>query len=158
MSKDNSSPETKAGITGNPQATPGELDKANSTKMVVVGCKLPNGIILELGKRNTEGHKSVRLRGSNTTRVIGGFGLTDVSEDFMTAWLKKNARLSFVKRGLIFIQGDQDRATAHALHHSELKTGLEPLTPKDMPKKVEVDEEHFKRSNADFRALLRRAG
>lgn len=38
---------------------------------VTVGCKLPNGLILE------QGAYKVELNGSNSSIVVGGYGLTE---------------------------------------------------------------------------------
>lgn len=140
---------------GAAQAAAGELDKANSTKMVVVGCKLPNGIILELGRPGESAFRRVRLNGANSSQLIGGAGLTDVSEEFISAWLKKHADLSFVQQRLIFVGNDVTEASAVAIDRSQQKTGFERLGRKDMPKGVEVDEDHMKASMADMSRIRR---
>lgn len=142
--------------SGAPQPLAGEPGKVNGTKMVVVGCKLPNGLILELGRPGEGAYTRVRLNGANSAQIIGGAGLTDVSEEFMTAWLKKNAELSFVRQRLVFVGNDVTEASAVAIDRAQQKTGFERLGRKDMPKGVEVDEEHMKSSMADM-ARIRRA-
>lgn len=39
-------------------------------KTVTVGCKLPNGLIIEVGGQ------SVELNGANASNIIGGHGIT----------------------------------------------------------------------------------
>lgn len=121
-----------------------------SGKSVTVGCKLPNGLIMELGTRGKDDYRQVRLRGAQSSRIAGGFGLTDVSEDFMQAWMKKNKDLTFVRKGLVFVQADGVFAEGHAKDHRDLRSGLERLDPKKAPKGVEVDKDHLKRAAADL--------
>lgn len=110
---------------------------------VVVGCKLPHGLILELG--TPPKIRRVTLKGSNSTQIVGvnplvgQFGLTpDVDKDFIDEWLTKNADLVFVKTKMIFVQKDQRSAEAEAREKFKLKSGLEPLNPQNAPKGVEA--------------------
>ena len=49
-------------------------------KTVTVGCKLPNGLIIEVGGQ------SVELNGANASNIIGGHGITrDVDADLFNA-------------------------------------------------------------------------
>jgi hypothetical protein len=122
----------------------------NGTDMVVVGCKLPNGLILEIGKPGEDKYARIQLRGANSSRVIGGCGLTDVPRDFITAWLKKNNKLSFVQQRLIFVGNDAAEASAVAVDRATQRTGFEPLNPKDAPKGVDVDTKHMETSMRDL--------
>ncbi len=108
----------------------------SGTATVVVGCKLPHGYTCELGRPGEEKYTRVKLKGANDSKIIGGYGLTDVDESFMAAWMKKHSRLTPVVKNLIFIQSDLSRAQAHAIDNADRKTGLEKLTPKDLPKGV----------------------
>jgi hypothetical protein len=142
-----------------------EGNKQTSTKTVTVGCKLPNGLICELGKFGDEDYKAVTLKGSNSAVVHGGYGLTEgVDESFWNAWKKKHNNLSFVKKGLVFAVGDIASARDHAIDLSALKTGLEPLDPL---KKVtgpngelllEVDSSHFAQAKRDVAQATQRRG
>lgn len=155
---------------GAAKQTAGEGDKANSTKMLVIGCKLPNGLIMELGKVGDSNHRTVRLEGSNAARLVGGYGFTRVSEEFWTEWEKKNRHLSFVRQGLVFAHADQASAEDHAKDGAPVKTGLEPLDPfKGIPNAakgpdgkplVSVDTDHFvnAREAAAQVGAIRRAG
>lgn len=127
-----------------------------STTTVTIGCKLPNGMVLEMGKFGDEDYKAVTVKGSNSALVHGGFGITEgVDASFWQAWKKKHARLSFVQKGLVFAVGDLASARDHAIDMSALKTGLEPLDP--MKKivgpngetLVEVDTGHFAQAKRD---------
>lgn len=143
-------------IVRTPQQPPGDPKRANSTKMIWVGCKLPNGLLCEMGTRDDENYHSVRLNGANDA-AIAGYGLTQVPEDFWNAWVKKHARLEFVRKAHVFVEGDRASAEAHATETAEIKTGLEPLDPL---KKItdpetgavilEVDTEHFQRGRREL--------
>lgn len=145
-----------------PQPPAGDPLRANSTKMVVVGCKLPNGLLCELGARDDENYHAVRLNGSNDQRVIGGYGITpNVPEDFWNAWVKKHARLEFVRKGQVFVEGDLASAQDHAEERAEVKTGMEPLDPLKQDVKdpetglplFEVDRAHLTQGRKDMAKL-----
>jgi hypothetical protein len=140
---------------GAAQAAAGELGKANSTAMVTVGCKLPNGLICEMGKVGDENHTVVRLNGANSARVIGGYGLTQVSAEFWGAWVKKHKGLEFVRKGLVFAHGDEASAGDHAKDVASTRTGFEAIDPTkkilgaDGQPLLETDMSHFNQARAD---------
>jgi len=117
------------------------------TQTVSVGCKLPWGLICEMGTPGEDDYKRIVLHGSNSTdprnpaarmtklpvAVAGGYGLTPgVPKDFIEAWMKKHSRLDAVRTGLIFIEAAKD-ATAHADIYKGLQHGFEPLDPTRAP-------------------------
>ena len=133
-------------------------DIRTSTTTVTVGCKLPNGLIMELaepaagrqlipapiGERHT-------LNGSNSTlidspfgRVAQGthrYGITHVPKEFAEAWFARHKDFEFVKRGQVFIVKDAAAAASEAKlreNDSATRTGLEALVDKDprLPKSV----------------------
>lgn len=118
---------------------------------VTVGCKLPNGLILEMGKKGDANHKTATLNGANAAavQVAGGYGLTEVDGAFYEAWAKKHHWLPALKSGAIFVQDNRENATAAAIDTSELRTGLERLDPKAAPKGIVVDADHMAQSRRD---------
>jgi len=95
---------------------------------VTVGCKLPNGLILEVGD------KRVAVKGSNSSLLIGGHGITEnVDKEFFDTWLTQNVGLQFVKAELIFAHEKATNTAAQAKEQSAEKTGLEPLSQEDKP-------------------------
>lgn len=97
---------------------------ATGTATVTVGCKIPNGLHLDLGG------KRVTLNGSHSSRVIGGYGLTEgVPADFFEAWLQTYADSPAVTNGLVFAQENAADVRAQALDQADIRTGLEPLDP-----------------------------
>lgn len=112
------------------------------TELVTVGCKIPSGLVLEMGRAGDENYKSVTIHGANCTHgaspvgritgkpvaVVGGYGITpNVPKDFMDAWMKKNERMPAVVNGLIFVELEPASAVDAAETFAELKTGYEPL-------------------------------
>lgn len=123
-----------------------------STATVVVGCKLPNGYICCLGidlktGQKTDRYREIKLNGGNTSLIRGvdnrpldsGYGFTEnVDAEFMTEWLKAYKWHPAVKNGLIFVEADLASAKARATENAAVKTGLEALDAKKLPKRLEA--------------------
>lgn len=108
-------------------------------KTVVVGCKLPNGLIIEVGSPGADNYWRVQLKGSNDARVIGGYGITEnVDEENFGRWLKSHAFMPAVKNGLIFVHGTVESARDCATDRKDLKHGFEAVDPKQPPKGITV--------------------
>ncbi len=127
--------------------------EAAAPTTVSVGCKLPNGIILELGKKGDENYRTVTLKGSNANviEVAGGYGITQVDKSFMDAWTKKHQWFAPLKSGAIFVEEKFDSAQARGIEQSSLATGFERLDPNKAPSGITADPEHMKelkRNNA----------
>lgn len=142
----------------------GQPDKANGTKTISVGCKLPNGLICEMGKVGDSNHTVVRLNGSNDATVVGGFGITEhVSEEFWNAWIKKHRGMAFVKRGLVFAMDDADSARDHAVDQATTRSGFEALNPmegvkdKDGKPLITPDVNHLAQGRRDIVQTMERA-
>lgn len=102
----------------------GKTMARNSSKTVTVGCKLPNGLILEVG------NQSVEITGANSSRVVGGHGITyDVDAEFFEAWLKAHADRDMVKGGFVFAHEKASSAKAEAADKESNKSGLEAIKP-----------------------------
>ena len=120
----------------------------SSRKYVSVGCKLPNGIILEMDYEIVNGnvirgekYQRVELAGANQHSIVTGDlrtpspkdlrpGITDnVDEAFFDAWMKLHSSLSCVKNGLIFKAPNKGEAIARAADETQKKTGMEPVDP-----------------------------
>ena len=90
---------------------------------VTVGCKLPNGLHLDVqGKRAT-------LQGANSARIIGGYGLTQVDKELWDAWVKAYADSPLLKNHLVFAQGNEASATSKAEEQGSVASGFERLQP-----------------------------
>lgn len=105
---------------------------------VLIACKLPYGLHLDLGKQR------VTLNGSGKSEKVGRFfsisseayGLTKVPRDFWESWFKANSNLDAVKKGYIFASESRKDLKAEAKEKSDLKTGLERIDPNKLPKGV----------------------
>ncbi len=94
---------------------------------IVVGCKLPNGLVVEQDGYN------VTLNGANSSNVVGGYGLTEgVDKDAFEKWLEVHKNQLYVKNELVFAQSKANSAQSKANENASVKTGLEGL-PQDKP-------------------------
>lgn len=94
-------------------------------KTVVIGCKLPHGLIIELPTDTT---KKVTLNGRNKAVIVGAeYATTEVDSDFWDTWLALNAEFPAVKSGTIFVAKNATDAAAIATETAERETGFEPL-------------------------------
>ena len=130
---------------------------------VTVACKLPTGLVMQLyqmqdvdeplmagGYRTVKRafpetkpgfSQSVKLNGSarrvgrdSPHEIRNGVGLTfGVDADFFNEWMKRNADADFVRKGLIFAQTKTTEVDAQARDQQSLKTGMEPIDPKNLP-------------------------
>ncbi|EPE4838845.1 hypothetical protein ACSIZT_004277 [Yersinia enterocolitica] len=97
------------------------------SEVLTVGCKLPNGLVLE-----QDGYQ-VELNGSNSSLVFGGYGLTEgVNKDAFDKWLSVHKDQPYVKNDLVFAQAKTNSAQAKASENAKVKSGLEGL-PQDKP-------------------------
>lgn len=120
---------------------------------VVIGCKLPAGLVMEIvepgkddsgkvGVMPAPAGKRVVLKGAHSVPRIKGalgefpalpvypYGLTVVDKDFWEAWKKRHEVFGFMKDGSIFEAPNQDAAMKMAKERlNSVSTGLEPLTP-----------------------------
>lgn len=102
-------------------------------KTVTIGCKLPNGLLLEVGNKN------VQINGANSSQVVGGHGITyNVDADLWAAWLKQNADRDVVKNGFVFAHGKAADVKAESKEKTDNKTGQEPIDPNAKTNGVET--------------------
>lgn len=102
---------------------------AASDKTVTVGCKLPHGLILEL-KNNDGDPVRYTLKGANSSRIVGGHGLTEgIDAEFMSQWFKRHARHPAVVNNMIFLHSNPKAAASIAKERRDLVTGFEAIDP-----------------------------
>jgi hypothetical protein len=121
------------------------------TEMVLVGCKLPHGLILELldpikpGEDFMKPHaagKQVTIKGAcslynqvdKKSRSHFQYAITPVDKAFFDEWYRRNKDLDCVRNGLIFVTEKQSIAEGLAKERVDVKTGLEPLAQQDDPR------------------------
>jgi hypothetical protein len=116
-------------------------------KLLTIGCKLPHGVVLEIGLdadgRRVPGYRRVKLNGAlhSSARDAGGFGLTEVMDDFWDAWKKKNSGLAFMNPsvGMITEHASRESAIAACRERTAVVTRLEALDPNKPPKGITVE-------------------
>lgn len=108
--------------TGNKNKARASARVTVSANSVLIGCKLPHGLIIE------HGDKTVTLAGKNSSMIIGGeFGITEVDADFWAAWKETHAEFPALKNCAIFEANDADTLDAVASELSGEKTGFEGM-------------------------------
>lgn len=99
-------------------------------KMVNIGCKTPHGLVLQLVNKVTGSKQTFKIAGNNAKRIVGGYGLTEVPEDFANEWFAQNAWHPAVLNGSLFINGGNAKdASAQAKDGRNIETGLEARDP-----------------------------
>ena len=94
-------------------------------KIVVVGCKLPHGIVIEHPMDPT---KTVELAGKNKSLIVGAeYASTEVDGDFWEQWAAVNKEFPAVKSGAIFVAKSVADIVAVARENADRKTGFEPM-------------------------------
>lgn len=134
---------------GLPTETPSE----RRSGVVMVGCKHPSGLVLEIDESREEAPtpganevkvhyptgRKVVLNGSNSThpdspqvakgRAVGGYGLTAVPEDFWNEWVAQHQDFPMLKNNTLFAHATQDGITSEAANRRDVKNGMEPMDP-----------------------------
>jgi hypothetical protein len=123
----------------------------NSTAVCYVGCKLPHGLICELGA-NTPEHAHVKLRGGRTNKLLG-VGVTPAPRNFMERWLKVNKNLPYVENKQIWLADSEEAALAGAVGMVGMLTGFEALDGGQIPKEIEADAEHLRKMGVSVRGV-----
>lgn len=146
---------------------------AKKSATVFVGCKFPNGMVLEIGSpEEKETYQRIILNGSSTARIamVAGdaFGITEVPRPFWDSWHKKykHVHAMWFREGRLFCADDLASAQAIGVERCAVLTGLEPLRPDDATAKaegVEPDPKHMQklaiaRNRGDVRASGIRVG
>ncbi len=97
-------------------------------KIVIVGCKLPHGLILEHPMDPTV---KVELAGKNKALILGAdYASTEVDSDFWEQWAAVNKEFPAVKSGAIFVAKSSADVAAVARENADRKTGFEAMDPK----------------------------
>lgn len=154
-----------------PPAAKSDTDLSKSKDVVMVACKVPAGIWLELispspnplqpaptGPRIfVKGGASMR----EDRRAAQGeypYAVTPVPRAMWEEWLKRNAELEFVRKGFIFAAPSLEHARAQGKEQQGERTGLEALATEKDPRvkqigrmggsEVEGDQESLARAQA----------
>ena len=110
------------------------------SKTVLIGCRLPSGIVLDV---DDAGSQKVELNGLNTSMIAGGVGLTHVDE---ATWLflkeKYKSHSAFTSQA-VFAHKDSSSVSDVLALAEDLKgekTGLEGIDPNAPAKGLEPED------------------
>lgn len=131
---------------------------AGGGRMVIVVCKMPRGIYLQLHEKVMQDVRvmgggiekrevamavgdQVRLRPSvlpfgaipNYT-IVNGFSFTEVEANFWNSWYQQNPKFGMLEAGLLCAFDTEADARAYCKEYGTLTHGLEPLAQKDDPR------------------------
>lgn len=94
---------------------------------VTVGCRLPNGIIIQHPENP---NIKALIIGINKAQIIGAsYVSTPVDEDLWNAWIAVHADFPAIKNGSLFVAKNNTEAKVVAKEFEDEKTGLEPVKP-----------------------------
>lgn len=122
-----------------------------ATEQVLIGCKLPHGLIMEVVDpgmmTNAEGRpiqglhpkphsgKRVILKGANSLRTnpnaaqgVFPYAVTQVDKDLWDAWIARHKDEPMVKNGFVFVAKSEKDAQAMGKERATERTGLEALS------------------------------
>lgn len=111
----------------------------SNKETVVVGCKIPSGLCLQLRDRENPGiviaEQKVKGSAIDMKPYVRefGIGLTRVDKEFWDAWAswaKENKYKPFIE-GHVFAHEDREYVEAEGEEKLKLKTSLEALDPND---------------------------
>ena len=96
---------------------------------VVIGCKLPHGLIL---RHPLAKDKTVLLNGTNTSKLVPrpSFVTTQIDGEFWEGWKLMHSSYQPLKSGAIFEAAGQREAEDKGRELEKEKTGFEPMPQK----------------------------
>lgn len=94
---------------------------------ILVGCKYPNGLMIEHNK------VQVKLNGWRNALIQTEeqCGYTEVDEAFYLAWYAENKGKTWCAKGFVFAEVKESNVKAKAKELAKEKTGLEPMKKQD---------------------------
>ena len=105
-----------------------------TAKTVLIGCKLPHGLILD---HPLDVSKKVELAGLNKAIIIGAdCATTPVDGEFWETWKTVHKDHPALKSGAIFEAKTTEEVKAKAKERKEEKTGFEAMPQEAMGVKV----------------------
>lgn len=135
-----------------PPAGPTVVTESRSAS-VTIGCKLPHGLIIEIGTPEDEGYVSVTLKGGNSSAIIGGYGLTRVSADVWAEWVRTHKFFPALRNGQLFVTPSEPDAQGEAVTRANVKTGFEGVDPENPPAEfgIQPDRDHLRMLQREVR-------
>lgn len=95
-------------------------------EVIIVGSKLPNGLVLH---HPTDPNKKVTIKGLNSSKIVGAtYVTTEVDAEFWQTWKLVHKEFVPLKSGAIFEAKNEAAASSIAKERAKVKTGLEPMS------------------------------
>jgi hypothetical protein len=125
-------------------------------KTVIVACKLPAGLIIEVGSLGQDDYARVVIAGPNTSLrtgrntglLVGGYAFTPIDEAVWNEFVRTHKNAAYLKNRAVYMEDSIDKAHAAALTDGNTKLGFERLNPDKLPEGLEADAEHLKNAKA----------
>jgi hypothetical protein len=119
---------------------------------VTVACKLPNGLLIQVGETQARLNGPARFLTPQPGRVnlnpiediVYSAGFTVVDKALWDAWIKDHKNFDPVKTGFVYAMPSRNEATAKAKDGESMKTGLEPIDILNRKGAVETADEMLK--------------
>lgn len=110
---------------------------ATPNDTVIIGCKLPQGLLLKVDSITVRINGSARynMPRPNKKSLLAGVnvhasdGLTQVDRGFWEKWCAEHADYGPLRDGFIYSSATQNKAKSLAEKTADVKTGFEPLDP-----------------------------
>lgn len=123
------------------------------SKLLTIACRLPHGLVAEVGRFGDENYKQIQLNGPNSKTSDGkgvlthnGYAFTKVPEDFWNEFVRTRKNATYMVNRMVYAEDSDEKAKATTTQaESTGKTGFEALNPDAPPKGVEMDKDHMKR-------------
>lgn len=133
------------------------------SKLVVIACRLPHGLLAEVGEFGSPEYKSVKINGVHSVDATGkpssivhnGHAFTQVDADFWEAFCKAHRGAPYLMNRLVY--AEDSLASAHSateLQEAKGKTGFEALDPDKAPAEIEPNEKALKQQRAEAARML----
>lgn len=107
-------------------AAPAATNVEVGSTRVVIGCKLPHGLILD---HPLDPSKKVEINGLNRSLIIGAtYATTEVDGEFWETWKTVHKEFPALKSGAIFEAANASELAAVAAELEDETTGFEPMS------------------------------
>lgn len=123
------------------------------SKLLTVGCRLPHGLVLEVGTPGADNYRQIKLNGpfsknsaGHGVLTVNGYAFTKVPEDFWQEFTRAHKGATYLVNRMIYAEDSDEKAqSATKQGESAGKTGFEALNPDKPGHGVEPDQDHLKR-------------
>lgn len=123
-----------------------------NTGVIVVACKLPAGLIIEVGTLGEDNHVRMEIAGPNSSLrtgrpggiLVGGYAFTPVPKDVWAEFIRLHRNAPYLRNRAVYAEETLDQAQAAALTDGNTKLGFERLDPDKLPAGLESNADHLK--------------